>query len=161
MIEKHGWRQCFVLLFSSFPSNARNAAKHTPIRTTWIDTFELFTNNKIRPRSGTGLDWIISSATGYSRYCCTMVNCRKSFANKQNLDRHIRTGHQARKLKSVEVISSLCVSTDMRSFQCFYCDEWVPSLELHLTKTHHSRSVDQLKYSCLILWWSRRTNTFV
>ncbi|CAF5165298.1 unnamed protein product, partial [Rotaria magnacalcarata] len=52
------------------------------------------------------------------------------FANKQNLDRHIRIAHKKIKLKPVK---------------CFYCFDYVESLASHLVSQHHSISIDNLK----------------
>lgn len=38
------------------------------------------------------------------RFLCKEIDCRKTFVNKQNLDRHIRLAHENKNKKSVQVI---------------------------------------------------------
>ncbi|CAF3572381.1 unnamed protein product [Adineta steineri] len=68
--------------------------------------------------------------TQAKKFTCLINNCTKTFANKQNLDRHIRIIHTKTKLKPIK---------------CFYCSEFVDSLELHLVSQHNSISIDKLK----------------
>ncbi|UJR36560.1 hypothetical protein I4U23_029279 [Adineta vaga] len=70
--------------------------------------------------------------TKTNKFTCVMDDCTKTFVNKQNLDRHIKLAHAKSKSKPV---------------QCFYCSEFVPSLESHLITKHDSISSD--KFKCL------------
>ncbi|CAF1244633.1 unnamed protein product [Adineta ricciae] len=68
--------------------------------------------------------------TRRKKFTCAVNDCAKVFANKQNLDRHVRIAHATTKSKPV---------------RCFYCSEFVESLESHLIAEHNSISPDKFK----------------